>query len=190
MPATCARPSGEHDVGRRALEQLTGDQPRLSRHLARGARDGRARHRCDATRDRAVAVAQDGGVAAHDDDPLRVHAELGRAHLRKGRLVRLALRRHADLEIDHSARVDPDVGALERADTGALQIGRQPDTDRPRRGAPPLLRGTPFVVPEAGEQAVERGVVVGRIVDDRYAVTVPEPGGVGHLVEADEVATP
>ena len=180
----------EHDVSRRALQELARDQPRLPRDLARRARDCRPRHRRDAARDRAVAVADDGGVAAHDDDPFGVHAELGRAHLRQRGLVGLALRGDADLEIDRPARIDPHVGALEWPDAGAFEVRGQPDTDRFRRSPARSLGGTPLVVAEAGEQAVERGRKIGGIVHDRHTVAVAEARRVGHLVGANEVAPP
>src|SRR5439155_21890444 len=115
---------------------------------------GRSSHRRDAAGDRPVAIAQNGGVATHDDDPLDVHTELGRAYLRERRLVGLALGRHADLEIDRPARVDLDVGALERADSGALEIRGQADPDRPCGVAAHLLRAPPLVVAEVSEQVV------------------------------------
>src|SRR5204863_1355697 len=106
----------------------------------------------------------------------------------QGGLVGLALRGDADLQIDEPAWIDLHVGALERPDPGALEVCGEPDADRPGRPAARVLRGAPLVVAEAREQAIERGRIVGWIVDDGDSVTISKPRGVGHLVRADEVA--
>src|SRR5207248_6321429 len=103
-----------------------------------------------------------------------VHAELGRAHLRQRGLVGLALRGDADLEIDRSARIDPHVGALEWPDARAFEVSREADTDRVLRRPARFLGGTPLVVAEPSEQAVERGWVIRGSGHDRHAVAVPE----------------
>ena len=83
---------GQHDIRRRALEHLAGDDARASRHLTRRARHGGARIGRDPAGDRAMAEADQRGVAAEDDDAIERHAQLGGADLRQCRLVRLPLR--------------------------------------------------------------------------------------------------
>src|SRR5262249_60348441 len=128
---------------------------RLARRPGGRAPPRRPGDRRDAARNRAVAVADHRGVAAHDDDLLRVDAELGRAHLRQCGLVGLALRRDADLQVYDAARIDLDVGALEGPDAGALEIRGQPDADGPWRSAAGLLRGAPLVVAADPRQSVD-----------------------------------
>src|SRR5207253_6829812 len=101
-----------------------------------------------------------------------------------------AMRGAADLVIDRPARIDPPVGALEWPDARALEVRREADSDRLSHRAARFLGGTPLVVAEPGEQAVERGWVIRGIVHDRRAVAVPESRRVGHLVGANEVVPP
>ena len=138
-------PAGQHHVVGGALQRLGGHEPRAARDLAGGARDGRARHGGHPAGDGAHPVGDHAGVAADHADLVDLHAQLRRADLGQGRLVGLALAGDADEEIHGAAGIDADVGALEGADAGALDVGGHAEPEGPRwsRGAAAARRATP-----------------------------------------------
>src|SRR5262245_14199524 len=177
----------EHHVVGRAFERLGGDASRAIGDVAAGPRDGGTGDGGDAARDRAHSETDHAGVAADHDDALRWHAELGRADLGQRGLVRLPLGRHADEELDRPVRVDPDVGALERPDPGAFDIGRDPQPDWPVATPTLLLSLAPVAVVESVQHTVEgRGIVRG-VVDDRDAIAIGQARPVRHLLGPHEV---
>ena len=130
---------GEHDVLGRALEELGADEARLVRHLRGGALHRGAAHRGHAARDRAHAVADQAGVAAHDHHRLERHRQLVGRDLGQRGLVPLALGADAQVHEHGAVRIHADVRALEGADAGALDVGAEAEADGPRarRGASP-----------------------------------------------------
>ena len=135
-----------------------------------------------------MAKADERGVAAQHDHALERHAELGGADLGQRRLVRLALRRHADGDEHGAVGIDPHVGALERSNAGALEVRRESDADGTRAAAPAVALAAPALVVGQRQRAVEGGDVIGRVVRDRDAVAIRVAGLVGHRLLADQVA--
>ncbi len=135
---------GEHDVLGRALEELGAHEAGLVRHLRGGALHRGPAHRGHAAGDRAHAVADQAGVAAHHHDRLERHRQLVRRDLGQRGLVSLTLRRDADVNEHGAVGVHADVGALEGPEAGALDVGAETDADGPRAPAAfRLLRRQP-----------------------------------------------
>ena len=160
------------------------------RHLHRGALHRGPAHRGDPARDRAHAVADQAGVAAHHDHRLERHRELVGRDLGQGRLVPLALGADPQVHEHGAVRIHADVRALERPDAGALHVRAEPEADGPVAPAPLRLLGPPAGVVERDEEPLEGLRIIGRVVGDRGAVAVGEPGGARHLVGADQVPPP
>src|SRR5262249_61913434 len=83
-----------------------------------------------------------------------------------------------------------DVGAFEWADSGPLEVRRQPDADRPDGAAAAVALDTPPFIVHERQRAVEPGDVVGRVVRDGDAVAIAVAGRVRHRLLANQIATP
>ena len=112
------------------------------------------------------------------------------ADLGKGRLVALPLGADAEMDEDGAAGIDVHVGALEGTEPRPLHVRAEPDADRPRRPLALRLLGAPVRILEPLDQPIEGRHVIRRVVRDRHAVAVGEPGAIGHLVGPDHVQAP
>ena len=115
-------------------------------------------------------------------------AELGGDDLRQRGRVALPLRRHADVDVDLAARIDPHGRALIGAQARPLGVAGETDADPAHTARACLLPPAPLVVRQERERLLEgRGEIAG-IVGDGHAVFVGEAGPVRHLGGAYEVA--
>jgi hypothetical protein len=78
--------------------------------------------------------------------------------------------------------------ALERRQTGVLDVARDAEADEPARLARPLLPRAKILEADRFQRGVEARVIVAAVVGDRRAVARHHPGLVGELIGADEAA--
>ena len=182
----------QFEIGRRAFQEMGGDREDL---LAQAlARDG-ASPPTAVTVLRLAIVPNPIAIAAvsakGEDDVLgRDLPEIGH-DLGEDRLHALALRAGAARDVDLARRVDPDKGALERADAGALDIAADAEAEIAALAAR-LALAPPERLDAADriERLLQGAGVIAAVVDDRLAVAIGDADPIRHLVGADHVAPP